>query len=151
MSVTAISRQPTPKSPRNSRQLQPYVAFGVGSQLRRKRSKNDALNDEARCQTEWPSDQKPNGAVFDIAIGDRSEQRAFGSDEENPPVVRWKTEWHFASRTSPNGSRVVAMCKAELTHGACQRPPEALHLLSQFDPPRSSQNSTSLRAKHIAE
>jgi len=126
----------------NSRQLQPYVALGVGFQLRRKRPKNESLNDESRCQTEWPSDQKPTGALFHIAVGDRSEQHAFRSDEENHSVVRRKTQWHLASRACPNGSRVVAVCEAELTHRACERPSYAHRLLPQVEP--AAQHSQNL-------
>jgi hypothetical protein len=113
----------------------------VRFQLRRERTKNESLNEESRCQTEWPSDQKPTGALFHVTVGDCSEQYAFGSDENNHAVVRRKTEWHFASRAGPNESSVVAVCEAELTHGACERPPYAHRLLSQFQPSLNSQNS----------
>jgi hypothetical protein len=131
----------------NSRQLQPDVALRVGFQLRRKGPKNKSLNDESRCQTEGPSDQKPTGALFHVAVGYRSEQHAYGSNEQNRSVVRWKTERHLASRTCPNGSRVVAVCEAELTHRACERPPYAHHLLSQVELPLSSQDSPRCSSK----
>jgi hypothetical protein len=121
------------------------------SQLRRKRPKNESLKEESRCQTEWPSDQKPTGALFHIAVRDCSKQHAFGSDEDKYSVVRRKTEWHFASRASSNGSRVVAVCEAELTRWACERPPYAHHLLPKVEPPLSSQYSPRCAAKHIGQ
>src|SRR5437868_6474824 len=72
VSVTAIFRELPAKSQRDSRQLQPYVAFGVRLQLRRKRPKNESLNHESRRQTEWPSDQQPTRALFQVAECDRS-------------------------------------------------------------------------------
>src|SRR5438309_1796675 len=108
--------QHTPNHDGKSRQLQPYVACGVGLQLRRKRPKNESLNNESRCQAEWPSYQKRTRTLFHIAVSDCCEQHAFVSYEENHSVVRRKTEWHLASRTSSNRSRVVAVCEAKLTH-----------------------------------
>src|SRR5579872_4791906 len=132
---------------RNSRQLQPSVALRVGFQFRRKGPKNKCLNDECRCQTEGPSDQKPTGVLFHVAVGYRSEQHAFGSNEQNGSVVRWKTEGHIASRTCPNGSRVVAVREAELARRACERPPHAHYVLSRIEPPLSSQDSPRCRSK----
>lgn len=61
----------------DSSQLQPDFAHGVRLQLRGKRSKYESLNYESRSQTERPSNQKPTGALSDVAECDSSEQDAF--------------------------------------------------------------------------
>ena len=133
------------------RQLQPDVALRVGFQLRRKRPKNESLNDESRCQTEWPSDQKPTGALFHVAVGYRPERHAFGSNEQNHSVVRRKTEWHFASRACPNGSRVVAVREAELTHWACESRPMLITFCLRSTRRSAVKIHLVAAAEHIAE